>query len=296
MRRGMMPLTALRSFEAAGRHLSFTKAAHELAVSQAAVSRQVRELETLLSLALFDRHHRRVSLTTAGARLHARLTEGFDLLAGALVEIRNERPLAVVRVTCDPTFAVMWLVPRLEAFRALRPDIDVVIDSDPTIADFRSSGCDIAIRCSIARTEWPRTRSRKLFECFDTPLMAPVIAASIEVPGDLAKHTLLHEDGREHWPAWFKAAGAGDVALPKGPLLPDGSFTVQAARMGQGIALMDSRFVADDLASGRLVRPFEIEIPHGVYWLVTPSFAKPTEAAEAFSDWLFGDVASLRAV
>lgn len=295
MRRGRLPLTALRSFEAAGRHLSFTKAADELAVSQAAVSRQVRELETLLGLPLFERRHRSVVLTDAGARLLSRVTDGFDLIAGAMTEIGGEPRLSVVRVTCEPTFASMWLVQRLQSFRDQRPDIELVLDVDTRLSDLRAGGFDMAIRFSNRSTEWPRTQSRLLIECKDTPLVSPDIAATVTTPADLANHTLFHDDGRVFWTTWFEAAGITGLPLPHGAPLPDAGYAVQAAKMAQGVALMDPRFVADDLAAGLLVRPFDIEIPHGAYWLVTPGFADLTEPARAFADWLMANLPTLRA-
>jgi LysR family transcriptional regulator, glycine cleavage system transcriptional activator len=146
MKRGRLPLTALRSFEAAGRHASVSRAADELHVSQAAVSRQIRELEILVGHALFHRNHRQVVLTDTGRRLLDQLTPSFDAIDRRLGEIIERPAQHVVTVSVEPSLASAWLVPRLNRFNAIRPDVDVAIDASPLLVDFRGHTVDLAIR------------------------------------------------------------------------------------------------------------------------------------------------------
>jgi LysR family glycine cleavage system transcriptional activator len=174
MRRGRLPLTALRSFESAGRLLSFTQAAEELFVTQAAISRQIRELERSLGLALFERHHRSVSLTVNGARLLARLTQSFDEIDGALRQMIPSSAATSLVVSAEPGFAACWLVPRLDRFRALRPEIDVEILSDSRVIEFRTSRAELAIRHGASATGWPRVEAQRLARSLATPVLSPV--------------------------------------------------------------------------------------------------------------------------
>jgi LysR family glycine cleavage system transcriptional activator len=284
MRRGLLPLTALRSFEAAGRHLSFTRAADELAVSQAAVSRQVRDLETLLGQPLFLRGHRKVTPTPAGADLLSRVTEAFDLISGALSIARAQRSQATLTLSVEPSFASGWLVPALEEFRRLRPDIDVLVRSETKVAELRGGDVDLAIRHGAG--SWPRTESRLLRQGRESAIMSPELARGLEVPADVARLTLIHEWSREYWADWFQACGSDFAGARLGPLLPDGPLSIQAARMGQGAILMDPLFVGPDLRGGALVRPFNLSVPRGSCWLVAESFATLGEPAQAFTAWI----------
>ncbi|RWC93623.1 MAG: LysR family transcriptional regulator [Mesorhizobium sp.] len=162
MKRGRLPLTALRSFEAAGRHLSFSRAAEELFVSQAAISRQIRELEAFLRQPLFHRLHRRVELTDAGQRLLDRLVRSFDDIDRVLSDLAASPAQSVVRVSVEPSLAAVWLVPRLNRFRQLRPDIDVSLEVDVRPIEFRSDQPELALRFSAHATTWPRTEAERL--------------------------------------------------------------------------------------------------------------------------------------
>jgi LysR family glycine cleavage system transcriptional activator len=293
MKRGRLPLTALRSFEAAGRLSSFSRAAEELFVSQAAVSRQIRELESLLGKPLFTRLHRRVDLTDAGRQLLAQLTASFDAIDRELTAIRDAPPQSLVRVSAEPSFGRGWLVPRLNVFRDRRPDIDVAVDVDGRLIEFRSHEADLAIRHSTARTEWPRVQSRHLTDIAVTPVLAPTLPSSerpLARPADLTRYTLLHEENRNGWALWFAAAGVADLPPQRGPIFPDAALSTQAAILGHGVALGDVLLNGDDLRSGRLIRPFAIEVPYGSYWLVAPDFSALPEPASAFVEWLLAEV------
>lgn len=290
MKRGRLPLTALRSFEAAGRHLSFSRAAEELFVTQAAISRQIRELETFLQQPLFVRYHRRVELTDAGQKLLGQLIKSFDDIDKRLSELAAKPAQSVVSVSVEPSLAASWLVPRLNRFRLLRPDIDVSLDVDPRLIDFRSDQAELALRFSAHNTSWPRSEAEQLAPVIDSPVLSPGLIASgpaLECPADLRRYTLLHEENRQGWARWFEAAGAAeDVAAARGPLLADAALSKQAAMLGHGVALGDLLLVREELATGTLVKPFETNVVCGAYWLVAKSLRKLSEPAEAFADWI----------
>jgi LysR family glycine cleavage system transcriptional activator len=294
MKRGRLPLTALRSFEAAGRHLSFSRAAEELFVSQAAVSRQIRDLEELVGRPLFERRHRRVALTEPGRSLLSQLTASFDDIDRRLSQIIAEKSQSVFKVSVEPAFAGALLVPWLNRFRAAHPEIDVVVDASTRLVEFRAHEADLAIRHSMTTSSWPRTQSRRLVDIASTPVLAPALlesGAPMSSPADLRHYTLLHEADRNGWAHWFEAADLPELAVQRGPIYPDAALAIQAAKLGHGVALGDRFMEGEDLAAGALVRPFEIEVPYGSYFLVAPDFSKLSDAAKAFADWLTGEMA-----
>lgn len=287
MKRGRLPLTSLRSFEAAGRHLSFSRAAEELFVSQAAISRQIRELEAFVGKPLFERLHRSVELTEAGTALITRLTRSFDDIDRCLTEAMATQCL--VRISVEPSFASGWLVPRLNLFRTKRPDVDVSVDVDARLVEFRSHEADLAIRHSVTESSWPRTDAERLIDTTVTPVLSPTLLASgrpLMQPDDLRHYTLLHEENRDGWSRWFEAAGICDLAPQRGPIFPDSALAAQAASLGHGVALGDTLLNNQQLQSERLVQPFETELPFGSYFLVAPDLESLSEPAKAFADWL----------
>jgi LysR family glycine cleavage system transcriptional activator len=289
MKRGRLPLTAMRSFEAAGRLLSFSRAAEELFVSQAAISRQIRELENLIGKPLFERLHRRVVLTDAGRSLLDQLSVSFDDISARFAAIIAEPMTSLLRVSVEPSFAAALLIPRLNQFRALRPEIDVVVDASLQVSDFRNDGIELAIRYGAAATSWPRVESRHLFDVGLTPVLSPALlktGAPLASPADLQRHTLLHDFNRDGWARWFEAAGLPEMAQQRGPIFPDSALIMQAAKLGHGVGLGDRFMEATDLAAGTLIRPFDIDAPYGAYWLVAPDLAALSPAATAFADWV----------
>lgn len=291
MKRGRLPLTALRSFEAAGRLESFTLAAEELFVSQAAISRQVRDLEALLGKSLFTRHHRKVRLTGDGAILMATLVEAFDRIDERLEDIRSRRATSLLTVSAEPGFASCWLVSHLADFRDRHSEIDILVEADAKLVEFRGNTAQIAIRHSVQTTTWPRTQARRLCDVCMVPVISPAAAQSRSpaMPQDLLAHTLLHEENRDIWTRWFAAAGLTPSAdAMRGPIYTDSALTLQAAVRGHGVALADSLFVTDDLAAGRLIQPFDLSIPLGAYWLVTRDFSRLSPEAAAFAEWIEG--------
>ncbi|MBK5569584.1 LysR substrate-binding domain-containing protein [Ensifer sp. SSB1] len=289
MKRGRLPLTALRSFEAAGRLESFTLAAAELFVSQAAISRQVRELEELIGRPLFERHHRSVRLTTDGRALLGTLTSAFDMVGESLDALSGRRLSQTLKVSAEPSLAGCWLVPHLQDFQEQHPDIDLVIDADSRLAEFRSGDADIAIRHSLAARSWPRVETRLLAKVEMVPVMAPALASAgrtLDRPEELLQHALLHEDNRQLWAQWFAAAGTAPVQLDRGAIFADGSMVLQATLRANGIGLIDRDHARDDIDAGRLIQPFEISVPYGAFFIVARRFDALSDAAKAFVEWL----------
>ena len=206
MKRGRLPLTAMRSFEAAGRLLSFSHAAEELFVSQAAISRQIRELEAFIGKPLFERLHRRVELTEAGRFLLDQLTTSFDDIDRAA--FANPRRAGPGRASDQhrTVFASGWLVPRLNRFREQHPEIDVSVDANIRLVEFRGHEAEMAIRHAAVARSWPRTEARHLFDCRITPVLTPGLLASgppLASPADLRHYTLLHDYDRKPGQAGF---------------------------------------------------------------------------------------------
>lgn len=297
MKRGRLPLTALRSFEVAGRLQSFTLAAGELFISQAAVSRQVRELEALVGQPLFTRGHRSVTLTPTGATLLSVLTDAFDTIGDRLDTMRDQEKTANLGISVEPSFAACWLVPNLPAFQKDNPDIDISIDADSRLVEFRRHEASLAIRHSATATSWPRVESRHLCDVVLTPALSPELLAKgppVESPADLMAYDFLHEENRDLWHQWFLNAGL-PLRPERGLIYADGGLVRQAATRGQGVALVDTLFAKGDIAEGLLIRPFETTLPYGSYWLVARSFLALSPAAKRFADWLTDRLGSAQA-
>jgi len=176
MKRRRLPLTALRSFEVAGRLENITGAAEELFVSQAAVSRQVRDLEAMLGQKLFERNHRRIQLTPDGARLLNVLSGAFDSIDSCLMQISNAPQNSAVSVSVEPSFAACWLVQNLAEFRDEFPSVDVNVESNSRLTEFRSHGAELAIRFSCSKSKWLRSQSHRLYDVEMTPVRRPVFS------------------------------------------------------------------------------------------------------------------------
>ncbi|MFD2205707.1 LysR substrate-binding domain-containing protein [Kiloniella antarctica] len=295
MKRDRLPLTALRSFEAAGRHESFTLAAQELFVSQAAISRQVRDLEHQIGNKLFARSHRRVQLTQAGAQLLSVLSTSFDTIDNCLSELSNSTASTVLTLSVEPSFLSGWLLPHLKDFRELYPSIDFAFDSDMRVIDFRISEAQLAIRFGTDPKIWPACESKHLLDIE----VLPVIAADhidpekpLNTPRDLLRYTLLHEDDRTDWKNWFAAQGITDNNIERGPIYDNAALIFQEILEGHGIGFCDKRFIINQLQSGQLVIPFDAPFYQGSYWLVARNFSKLPKHATTFIDWFLPRVQS----
>lgn len=297
MSRALPPLNAMRAFEAAYRHESFARAAAELNVAQAAVSRHVRDFEIWLGRPLFERHPRGVRLTAAGKRLGAALVPVLDALAAA---IEAERPSAShhrVVVTVEPVIAHRWLLRRLAQFRALHPGIEIVLEPTNQLVDFAQATADFGIR--FGDGHWPGVTVACLSEIEVYPVASPEIAARLPpdpVMADLRRFTLLHEDG-ELWSRWQRSTEAeAGTPPPTGLMLHDTHLALEAAAQGQGIALGDSVLDFDDRAAGRLLRLTRGAVRDRSYWLVRPARRRLSPTAQMLHDWLLTRMAEDRAV
>ena len=293
MARKLPPLNALTSFEAASRHLSFSKAADELHVTHGAVSRAVRHLEEALGIELFVRATRSVSLTSAGAKYAAQVRDILDQLESATLAITGRNSTGILSISTLDSFAGKWLVPRLFGFRRLHSDIDVRLSTSERLADFVSDGIDIAIR--YGRGQYPGLEAELLMQEELFPVCSPKLLDGphpLRAPSDLKFHTLIHDDFHIDWSMWLRAAGIAGIDPHRGPRLNSSGQALQAAMLGEGVVLGRSALVGDDLAAGRLVRPFEFKMPAGLaYYLVYPPRALQRKKVKAFRDWLFTEIA-----
>lgn len=283
MSRAQLPLNALRAFEAAARHLSFTRAAIELCVTQAAVSHQVKSLEARLGAALFRRLPRGLALTDEGLALLPSVRESFDRLDDTLARFEGGRVTEVLSVGVVGTFAVGWLLPRLPAFREAHPFVDLRLFTNNNRADLAGEGLDCAIR--FGDGAWHGTESAPLLAAPMTPLCAPALAERLAEPGDLFGETLLRSYRAADWPDWFAVAGLAPPPI-RGPVFDSSWVMVEAAIQGLGVALAPPNMFTRDLAQGRLARPFGIEVGAGRYWLTWLKSKAPSPALKAFLAWL----------
>src|SRR5690348_11628840 len=294
-------LAALRGFEAAARHLSFTRAAAELNVTPAAVSHAIRELELDLKIRLFERSSRVVRLTAAGETLSRAVAEGLGTIGRAVQRLRAADGRPKLMLTTSPSLAAKWLVPRLDGFLAQHPNVDVRIDVSERLADFGEDGVDIGIRFGTG--DYPGLVVERLFEESVFPVCSPNLLKSrhpLREPRDLKHHTLIHIEWDAQWATWpnwamwLRAAGAPEVDATRGLHLSQTSLALQAALDGHGVALGDSTLVADDLAARRLVRPFSMALKgpsQFAYHLVHAPQRSEEPLIKAFRKWILQEVA-----
>lgn len=291
MARRLPPLNALRAFEAAARHLSFTRAAGELHVTQAAISHQVKALEEHLGRKLFRRLNRALLLTDEGQAYLPSVSRAFALLNEATNDLLTKQAPGPLTVSALPSFAARWLVPRLGRFRQIRPDIDLRIDPSAELSDFASGDVDVSVR--YGRGKYPGLRSDWLMTEDIFPVCSPALVDGphrIRDPQDLAHQVLLHDDGHGDWRTWLLAAGVENVDPARGPIFTDSGMLIQAAMAGQGVGLARGVLAADELAAGRLVRPFTLSLPaEFAYYLVCPEHTAEHPKIAAFRDWLLGE-------
>lgn len=278
------PLRSLQVFEAAARCGNFTAAGEELGITQSGVSRQVSDLETTLGIQLFTRRGARLTVTAAGQRLAEQLADAFTRIRAAVAE--SARSEQVVTLSMLPSVATRWFAPRLGRFMAAHPEIDLRITASRHLVDFAAEGIDAAIRYSRAPS--PDLEAVKLAAETVRPVCTPDYARrhGLTAPKDLYGATLLYGDIPEDWPAWFAAAGCDRPPSP-GPRLGDDAAILQAVLDHQGAALGRSLLVADSIASGQLVAPFDVSLEAShAYWFVRPKDGRRSEATTAVKSWL----------
>jgi DNA-binding transcriptional LysR family regulator len=290
MARALPPLNSLRAFEAAARHLSFTKAADELHVTQAAVSHQVKALEARLGAKLFRRLPRGLLLTEEGHALLPDLRDAFDRLAQAVEKV-GRGGQGTLTISLLTTFALGWLVPRLPRFQEAHPTIEVRLTTTARLVDFAVEDVDVAIRYGAGG--WAGLRCDKIFDDVVTPLCSARFADRLNAYADVLAVPHLHEQYEHDWRTWLGAAGLGAAKLKPGPVFDSTRVAVHAAMAGVGVAVGAPFLFADEIASGALVQPFDLVVPNGkAYWLVSPEATAERPKIKTFRDWMVAEAAS----
>lgn len=302
------PLNALRDFEAAARHLSVKKAAIELNVTPAAVSHQIRMLEDYLGVQLFHRYNRALELTDAARASLPKLREGFDCLVQAVDRLRSHVSGGVLTVSVAPSFAARWLMPRLHRFIAAHPEVDVRVSARMRRVSVDGK-CDVAERATVeawlsdsdiailyGRGHYPGLWVKKLLDLTITPICSPQLLQSghpLKTPADLVHHMLLHDDtgdlydNASFWDVWLKEAGETGVDARRGPHFSHATLAFEAAIDAVGVVATIPVLAAEDIAGGRLITPFALQVPlASAYYLVCQESAATRPAVALFRDWL----------
>jgi LysR family transcriptional regulator, glycine cleavage system transcriptional activator len=280
------PLNWLRAFEAAARHLSFTDAAHELNLTQAAISKQVKLLELHVRQQLFVRLPRSLSLTKSGEAYLPKVRDAFERLNFGTQEVFGRHRGSVVTVRCAVSFSVNWLAPRLPDFMARSPKAKIRLVSSVWSDNDEKNQCDLDIQYGTGN--WSNADCHRLTRETLTPLCAPSLQNQLRAPADLKNHNLLHVIGyQDGWATWLKAAGVLDID-PGGGLQCDTSLVAfELAAQGDGVALGRSSLADRELQSGRLIAPFELAVPVGEsFYLVKPRGRMLPIDADLFANWL----------
>ncbi|HEV7319771.1 MAG TPA: LysR substrate-binding domain-containing protein [Ensifer sp.] len=288
------PLTAIRVFEAVARHGSFTKAAGELGMTQAAVSYQIKVLEDRVGAPLFLRRPRQIALTEIGQRLAPAITQAFEQISEAYVTARGGAQGTLV-ISTIATFASNWLARRLGSFQIAHPSLAVRLQTEPHLVDFTREEVDIGIRSGLG--DWPGLVAHRLIEADFTPMLSPSLAASIggvKEPADLLRLPLL-DTSDPWWAKWFETANVSVEGLASRPGNSMGAqvYEGNAAAAGQGVAILTPAFFAQELADGRLVQPFDLLCTDNqAYWLVYPETRRNSPKVGAFRQWILGELAA----
>ncbi|XSC43555.1 transcriptional regulator GcvA [Bradyrhizobium sp. RDT10] len=293
MLRRLPPLNALKAFESAARHESFTRAAEELCVTQGAVSHQVKALEVELGIKLFNRERQRLAITGAGRDYLTVVRDALDRIAVGTERLIQRQSSGVLTVSTSPDFAAKWLVHRLGRFSESHPEIDLRISATMHHVDFAREDVDLAVRHGDGN--WPghdviRLSPEQLFAVCSPKLLAG--RQRLARPIDVLKFPLLHLDDRKAWTRWLEAAGVADSEPSQGPVLNRASMVIDAAVDGQGIALARTTLAAWDLICGRLVRPFKDSSRLSrTYWIVCPKATSDLPKIRLFQNWLLAEAA-----
>ena len=294
MRPRLPPLNALKAFEAAARHESFTRAAEELCVTQGAVSHQVKALEAELAIKLFNRERQRLIITEAGRDYLTVVRDAFDRIAMGTERLLQRQNAGVLTVSTSPDFAAKWLVHRLGHFAEAHAEIDLRVSGTLHHVDFAREEVDLAVRHGDGN--WPgldavRLSAEQLFAVCSPKLLSG--KRRVSKPADILKFPLIHMDSRADWKNWLQEAGLDDSAAMHGPVLNRGSMVIDAAINGQGIALARTTLAAGDLIKGHLVRPFAQSLPLSkTYWIICPKATASLPKIATFREWLLTEAAS----
>lgn len=294
MARRLPPLNALRAFEAASRHASFTSAAEELFVSQGAISRQIASLEDWLKVQLFTRHARGIELTPKGAVFYRVIRGALDQVEFGTRQLQQKPDDKTLRIKVPPTFAIRWLVPRLARFHAFRADIDVQLTTSHQPVNFNRDDVDACIHSETQ--ELASAHCHRLFGELLLPVCSPDLCRqgfSMESPADLEQQMLVCSLHRPRdWPTWLRAAGITSFDGNNGMKLENSALAYQAAIDGLGVVIAQRSFVEDELRSGRLIAPFDLQVPgDGSYFFAYPFERPKSEGVSAFEAWLLREAA-----
>jgi LysR family glycine cleavage system transcriptional activator len=293
MPRRLPPLNALKAFEAAARHQSFTRAAEELCVTQGAVSHQVKALEAELGLKLFNRERQRLVITESGRSYLGIVRDALDRIADGTEQLLRRQKSGVLTVSTSPNFAAKWLVHRLSRFAQAQPAIELRVSASLHHVDFAREDIDLAVRHGDGRETGLHVVRLCAEELF--PVCSPKLLrgkGALRTPADLRHAVLLHVNDRQDWQRWLDAACVAGIDLARGPVLNQASMAIDAAIDGQGVALARTALAAWDLIGGRLVRPFSgaLPVPYA-YWIVCPKTAAKLPKIAAFTEWLLAEAA-----
>ena len=282
-----LPLNALRMFDAAARHLSLTRAAQELHVTQAAVSQHIRNLEERLGKPLFRRLPRGLALTDEGHALWPVVAQSFERIQQSLQQVAEPRPREILTVGVVGTFAIGWLIPRLSQFQQLQPHIDLRLLTNNNRVDLAGEGLDAAVR--FGDGAWHGTHAQMLLRAPLSPMCTPALAQQLREPADLARQSLLRSYRSQEWEGWF--AGLEQTApLARGAMFDSSLTLAEAAAQGAGVALLPTRMFEHMLQQGRLVRPFAHEVDTGAYWLTHLKSRPASGALQIFRQWLIAQL------
>ncbi|MBL1378326.1 transcriptional regulator GcvA [Zobellella iuensis] len=288
MSRRLPPLNALKAFEAAARNLSFTRAAEELFVTQAAISHQIKGLEEYLGIKLFRRRNRSLLLTEEGQSYFLEIKDIFSAISDATERLLARSAKGALTVSLQPSFAIQWLVPRLVRFSEVHPDIDVRIKAVDLDEGSLTDDVDVAIY--YGKGNWPGLRADKLHTEYLIPVCSPMLLMGtkpLKTPEDLTRHTLLHDTSRRDWKAWFKQLDIQAANVNQGPIFSHSSMVIQAAIHGQGVALGHSVLTQPEIDAGRLVCPFEqVLMSKNAYYLVCHESQAALGKIAAFREWM----------
>ncbi len=291
------PLPALRTFEVAARHLSFTKAASELHITQGAVSQQIKQLEASLGFALFHRGARGLSLTEKGEALAETAQSAFRRLFDKIEELRQSEDAGILTVSVSPSLAVKWLIPRLGRFYERHPEVDVRIRPDPVLIDVEAEAGTVDMAIRFGQGPFPGLSAVPIMHETVFAVASPELVAKgppLRRPSDLSRHTLLHSSSTQvvvnsmaRWEVWLGVLGVTGINAKAGPTFPSSYMLLEAAIHGQGVALTWAALADDDLRAGRLVRLFDRALEGSMsYFALTTQAAADKPKVVAFRDWL----------
>jgi LysR family glycine cleavage system transcriptional activator len=299
MPRQLPPLNSLRAFEVAARHLSFTRAGEELFVTAAAISHQIKTLEESLGIMLFDRKPKSLMLTDAGRAYLPAIQGAFSQLTEATYRLHADGERATLKVNIPPTFAVKWLIPRMDSFMKLHPEIDIKVSTSKEMVDFSREDFDLAIR--YGRGVYPGLHCELCLPVEVFPVCSPALMKGkypLRTSSDLRHHTLLHDastykdSSNPDWTTWFRHACVEGIDATRGPSFWPSHIVIDAALDGLGVALAKRIWVERDLAAGYLTRPFDLSLPvEFAYYVIYPESRLNDQHIRQFIDWIQSEIA-----